>query len=190
MKRIIRILLIIVIAGAAIAGGIWLYQTRSAAQSTTQTDMFTQVVAVQQGDLSASISVVGALEAVQQTDAGLRPAERRHDLAQLWTWRRQHGRGGPGVGCHRSCAAASRRWTRPAARCKRPRPIWPTCETPPTALGHRPGRPGRGRRPAQAGTGRGCAGRPANLARRERRAGRCADRSGQPGPGRAAADAG
>ncbi len=68
MKQIARILAILVFAGAAIAGGIWLYQTRSAAQTTTaaQSDTYTQVVAVQQGDLSASLSVVGALEAVQQ----------------------------------------------------------------------------------------------------------------------------
>jgi HlyD family secretion protein len=64
--RIVRYATIAVIAAALIGGGVWLYQTRSAAQSTTDTASFTQVVAVQEGDIDASISVVGALDAVQQ----------------------------------------------------------------------------------------------------------------------------
>ncbi len=65
MAKVIRIVGVIAVIAALAAGGIWLYQTRSAAQTTTASDTFTQVVAVQQGDLSASISVVGALEATQ-----------------------------------------------------------------------------------------------------------------------------
>jgi multidrug resistance efflux pump len=68
MAKIIRWIAVLALIAGLAAGGFWLYQTRSAAQGTTagQGDTFTQVVAVQQGDLSASISVVGALEAVQQ----------------------------------------------------------------------------------------------------------------------------
>lgn len=66
MKKIIRLIAIVIFAGAAIAGGVWFYQSRIAAQSTAGTEPLTQVIAVQQGDLSASIDVVGALEAKQQ----------------------------------------------------------------------------------------------------------------------------
>jgi HlyD family secretion protein len=68
MAKIIRWIVVLALVAGLAAGGFWLYQSRSAAQSTTtaQDDTFTQVVAVQQGDLSASISVVGALEADQQ----------------------------------------------------------------------------------------------------------------------------
>ncbi|HSN73969.1 MAG TPA: efflux RND transporter periplasmic adaptor subunit [Anaerolineae bacterium] len=64
--RIVRYITIAIVAAALIGGGVWLYQTRSAAQSTTDTTSFTQTVAVQQGDIDASISVVGALDAAQQ----------------------------------------------------------------------------------------------------------------------------
>jgi HlyD family secretion protein len=64
--RIVRYAIIAVIAAGLIGGGVWLYQTRSAAQSTTDTAGFTQTVAVQQGDIDASISVVGELAAVRQ----------------------------------------------------------------------------------------------------------------------------
>jgi HlyD family secretion protein len=53
-------------AAALIAGGVWLYQARTTAQSTADTTSFTQTVAVQEGDIDASISVVGELDAVQQ----------------------------------------------------------------------------------------------------------------------------
>ncbi len=65
MTKFIRFAAIIVVLAVLAVGGVWLYQTRIAAQTTTDTGTYTQVVAVQQGDLSASISVVGALEAAQ-----------------------------------------------------------------------------------------------------------------------------
>ncbi len=65
MRKIIRIVGVIALIAALAAGGFWLYQTRIAAQTAAQSDTLTQVVAVQQGDLTASISVVGALEATQ-----------------------------------------------------------------------------------------------------------------------------
>ncbi len=66
MTKIIRFAAIIAVLAVLAVGGVWLYQTRIAAQTTTDSGTYTQVVAVQQGDLSASISVVGALGAVQQ----------------------------------------------------------------------------------------------------------------------------
>jgi HlyD family secretion protein len=58
--------MIVVATAALIGGGIWFYQTRTVAQSTTDTTGLTQAVNVERGDISASISVVGALEAAQQ----------------------------------------------------------------------------------------------------------------------------
>jgi HlyD family secretion protein len=64
--RIFRYAIVAAVALALIGGGVWLYETRTAAQTTTDSDSFTQIVAVQQGDIDASISVVGELAAVQQ----------------------------------------------------------------------------------------------------------------------------
>ena len=68
MRQLKRFLPILVILSAVAAGGIWYYQTRVALPADAASDGFTQVVSVQQGDLSASISVVGELYAVQQED--------------------------------------------------------------------------------------------------------------------------
>ncbi len=65
-KRMVRIALILIAALGLVGGGVWLYQTRTTAQSTADATSFTQTVAVQQGDIAASISVVGELAAVQQ----------------------------------------------------------------------------------------------------------------------------
>jgi len=67
-SRIFRFTIIAIVVCALVAGGVWLYQTRTAAQSATSTTDYTQVVSVQQGDLNASISVVGELDAAQQQD--------------------------------------------------------------------------------------------------------------------------
>ena len=65
MKWIRRLFLVVLVAAAA-AGGFWFYQNRIAAQgSSTTTGGYTQVVPVQRGNLSASITVMGELEAVQ-----------------------------------------------------------------------------------------------------------------------------
>jgi HlyD family secretion protein len=69
MKFIPRLLLIIFLVAVAGAGGYWLYNTYLAPKSTAAaSSSFTQVVAVQQGNLNASISVVGELDAVQRAD--------------------------------------------------------------------------------------------------------------------------
>ncbi|MDH7487705.1 MAG: biotin/lipoyl-binding protein, partial [Anaerolineae bacterium] len=68
MKSVMRALIVLAVVIAVGGGGFWLYQTRLAPAAGAATDGFTQVVAVQRGDLSASISVVGELYAVQQED--------------------------------------------------------------------------------------------------------------------------
>ncbi len=71
MKRIIRVLLAISFV-AAVAGGVWYYRSHTAsvvnAAGTTSSASggnYNQVVQVKQGNLNSTISVVGALEAVQ-----------------------------------------------------------------------------------------------------------------------------
>ena len=66
--KIFRIIIGIVVVCAVLAAGVWFFQTRTTAQTTTDTSGFTQTVAVQQGDLNASISVVGELDATQSQD--------------------------------------------------------------------------------------------------------------------------
>jgi HlyD family secretion protein len=68
MRVLRRLLLVLLIMGAVGAGGWWLYRTRFAPQADTATGSYSQVAAVQRGDVSASISVVGALAAVRQQD--------------------------------------------------------------------------------------------------------------------------
>ncbi|MCC7355731.1 MAG: efflux RND transporter periplasmic adaptor subunit, partial [Anaerolineae bacterium] len=65
MKWIRRLFMVVLVA-AAMAGGYWFYQNRIAVQgSSTATDGYTQVVTAQRGNLSASLTVVGELEAIQ-----------------------------------------------------------------------------------------------------------------------------
>ena len=71
MKKVLRTLAVVLVVAVLGAGGYWLYQTRFASSATAadaQSDQFTQVVAVQRGDLAASMSVVGELYAVEQDD--------------------------------------------------------------------------------------------------------------------------
>jgi len=70
MKVLSRFIIIIVMVGALIAGGYWFYQNRMVFDVAVAKDDFTQAVAVQQGDLDASISVVGELDAVQKIELG------------------------------------------------------------------------------------------------------------------------
>ncbi len=67
MKTFVRIVVIVLVVLALGAGGYWLYQNQTIgnSQASAQSDGFTQTVAVQQGDLSATISVVGELYAPQ-----------------------------------------------------------------------------------------------------------------------------
>jgi len=66
MKRFLKYLGIFLIVCVVAAGGYWLYRTRIASSASATADNFTQVVAVSQGNLNATISVVGELAAVQQ----------------------------------------------------------------------------------------------------------------------------
>jgi multidrug resistance efflux pump len=69
MRTFTRILLLLIVI-AAVAGGFWYYRSRSAAGSapTASGGSYTQLVAVKQGSLSSSVTVVGQLEAVQSAD--------------------------------------------------------------------------------------------------------------------------
>ena len=69
MRTFTRILLLLIVIAAA-AGGLWYYRSRSAAGSapTASGGSYTQLVAVKQGSLSSSITVVSQLEAVQSAD--------------------------------------------------------------------------------------------------------------------------
>ena len=65
MKIFRRIVVVLVIA-VVVAAGYWYLQNRNATQAAAQSSSnLTQIVAVQQGDLTASISVVGQLYAPQ-----------------------------------------------------------------------------------------------------------------------------
>ena len=66
MKRFLKYLAVLLVVCAVVAGGYWYYRTRAAASAAASADSFTQVVAVRQGSLNATISVVGELAAVQQ----------------------------------------------------------------------------------------------------------------------------
>ena len=68
MKRILQFLLIAVVVAALAVGGYWLYTTQFAPAASTEDGTYTQVVIAEQGDLTASLSVVGQLEAVQSAD--------------------------------------------------------------------------------------------------------------------------
>ena len=69
MKRLIRTVLLVLLLGALAAGGYWIYQNQFASATTTEdSNTYTQVVTAEQGDLTASISIVGQLEAVQSAD--------------------------------------------------------------------------------------------------------------------------
>ncbi len=68
MKTVVRIVVSLLIIGGLAAGGYWFFQQRSAAQTAADTGgdgSYTQLVAVQEGDIDASISVVGELYAPQ-----------------------------------------------------------------------------------------------------------------------------
>ncbi|MCB0114920.1 MAG: efflux RND transporter periplasmic adaptor subunit [Caldilineaceae bacterium] len=72
MKFIRRLISLIIALAVIAAAGIWLYQNRQllnvTAEDAATTATLSQIVTVQQGDLSASLTVVGELTAVQQED--------------------------------------------------------------------------------------------------------------------------
>ncbi len=84
MKKLIRPLLVILLIGA-IVGGFWYYRshTASAASATTSQTTYTQVVQVKEGSLSATVSVVGALDSLQSADLAFERMSRTAKLATL-----------------------------------------------------------------------------------------------------------
>jgi multidrug efflux pump subunit AcrA (membrane-fusion protein) len=82
MKIILRIGLVVLLVALG-AGGYWFYKTRLAPKSaTTTTTSYTQIVEVTRGNLSASLSVVGQLDAIQRSDLTF---ERMSGTAKLLT---------------------------------------------------------------------------------------------------------
>ncbi|MFN8442789.1 MAG: efflux RND transporter periplasmic adaptor subunit [Caldilineaceae bacterium] len=68
MKRFLQTLGFLIILGALAGGGYWYYFQRSqTTTATASTSNLTQLVEVRQGDLSASLTVVGQLDAVQNS---------------------------------------------------------------------------------------------------------------------------
>ena len=81
MKRIIRPLILILLLVALVAGGYWYYRNRSASTAAAAASTnFTQVVDVTRGNLSAAISVVGELDAVENAELAF---ERMSGTAKL-----------------------------------------------------------------------------------------------------------
>ena len=68
MKTLFRLVLVVLLLGALGAGAYWFYQGRAASTTTPEDSTYTQVVTAEQGDLTASISVVGQLETLQSAD--------------------------------------------------------------------------------------------------------------------------
>jgi multidrug efflux pump subunit AcrA (membrane-fusion protein) len=71
MKRFVRMVLVLVLVGLLAGGGYWLYTREVTAQSTTAAaddGSYTQIVTATLGDLSATVTVVGQMEAVRQSD--------------------------------------------------------------------------------------------------------------------------
>jgi len=81
MKWILRVGLVLLVLGLA-AGALWYTRTRGALTTSAATNSsgFTQIVDVQRGNLSASITVVGELDAVQSADLAF---EHMRDTAPL-----------------------------------------------------------------------------------------------------------
>ena len=80
MKRIIRPLILILLLVAVVAGGYWYYRNRSTSTAVAASANFTQVVDVTRGNLSAAISVVGELDAIESADLAF---ERMSGTAKL-----------------------------------------------------------------------------------------------------------
>jgi multidrug efflux pump subunit AcrA (membrane-fusion protein) len=81
MKRIIQALVLTLLLVAVVAGGYWYYGNHNASSTAAATTAsLTQVVTAQRGNLSANISVVGALDAVDSADLAF---ERMSNTAKL-----------------------------------------------------------------------------------------------------------
>ncbi|MBN1659673.1 MAG: biotin/lipoyl-binding protein, partial [Anaerolineae bacterium] len=69
MRKFIRFVLLVLVVGALAGAGYWYYDSRAALASTLASDTdLTQIVTAERGSLSATLSVVGSLEAEQSTD--------------------------------------------------------------------------------------------------------------------------
>jgi RND family efflux transporter MFP subunit len=82
-RRPLRVVLVLLLVAVIGTGGYWLYQTNAAAKpAATTATSYTQIVAVTQGNLSSSLSVVGELDALQRATMTF---ERMGSTAKLLT---------------------------------------------------------------------------------------------------------
>jgi RND family efflux transporter MFP subunit len=68
MKSIVRFLVIAILVAGLAGGGYWYYRNRNAAPASSVSASYTQLVTVQRGNLSSTVTVVGQLEAAQSAD--------------------------------------------------------------------------------------------------------------------------
>jgi HlyD family secretion protein len=69
MKTLFRVVSVVVLVGALAGAAYWYYDSRIASASTEESDTsLTQIVSVERGNLNATLSLVGSLEAVQSED--------------------------------------------------------------------------------------------------------------------------
>jgi HlyD family secretion protein len=68
MKKVVRVALLIVVVAVLAGAGYWYHDSRAAAAADAGDTTLTQIVTVEQGNLTATLSVVGSLEAVQSAD--------------------------------------------------------------------------------------------------------------------------
>jgi HlyD family secretion protein len=85
MKRIIQALVLTLLVVAVVAGGYWYYRNRSASAAATAaaSTNLTQVVDVTRGNLSAAISVVGELNAIDSANLAFERMSGTAKLASL-----------------------------------------------------------------------------------------------------------
>ena len=89
MKKIIRWALVVLVLAAVGVGGYWYYQSHVvSAATTTSGQTYAQIVEVTQGNMSATASVVGQLEAEQSASLAF---EKMSDTANLLTLAVQAG---------------------------------------------------------------------------------------------------
>lgn len=66
MKRLVRTLIILLVVAAVAGGGYWYYKNQSkTVAAAPSSNTYSQTVAVKQGNLSSTVTVVGQLEATQ-----------------------------------------------------------------------------------------------------------------------------
>ena len=69
INRVFRVFGVLILVAAVTGGGYWFWQQRTATTSTgSATEVYTQIVTVSEGSISATVSVVGQLSAPQSQE--------------------------------------------------------------------------------------------------------------------------